>query len=106
MTPVAFFDAGFDVGTGGGGGTAAVRTRPAVDRLVEGRPTGEPKAGRGGGVFSWRVQRRGSLMVGEMVRRPDKSGQTARRSWGRGWVEGKVFRPGGEGSQAGGEIVI
>ena len=51
MTPVAFFDAGFDVGTGGGGGTAAVRTRPAVDRLVEGRPTGEPKAGRGeGGV--------------------------------------------------------
>ena len=49
MTPVAFFDAGFDVGTGGGGGTAAVRTRPAVGRLVEGRPTGEPKAGRGEG---------------------------------------------------------
>ena len=45
-------------------------------------------------------------MVGEMVRRPDKSGQTTGRSWGRGWVEGKVFRPGGEGSQAGGEIVV
>ena len=45
-------------------------------------------------------------MVEEMVRRPDKSGQTARRSWGRDWGEEKVFRPGGEGTQAGAEIVV
>ena len=45
-------------------------------------------------------------MVGRIVRRPDMSGQTARRSWGRDWVDGKVFRPGGEGSQTGETIVV